>query len=501
MQVREFLTKWGFTVEHDKLDKVEKQLEGIKHRLDFLAGVEIIKGLYELTERFSKIGEQLHIASEAAGISVESFQKLAFSAQQSGVEQEAMGKSLNLLSRHLNDARHGSDDAVKAFRRIGISGDQLKSFHTSREALLAISDRFKGMTDPIEKTAAAQNLLGRNSAKMVAFLNQGSAAIKEQGDEAEKLGLILSGGQIKALESLEHTLQKVWALFKAVSATIAANVAPVMEYLIKDFMAFTIANRDLIQNNVEGFLMKLAFGLGFVWELIKIGIDLVVRLAKAFGFEGNILSIGMAFVGMIGGALALFKIIQWGIGIWGMFSKAISFSRDVLALFEGVSWSAIAPWLPFAAALGLVVFAFHDLWKAMHGEKTWIQSLMEMAGVANFVNNAFQKMFEWIFKIGSAVGSAFKGIGKLFGFQTPGDISAKMDAAGGQGPGMNPGAITNLNQGGDAANSFQNNISVTVNGAHGNPNEIGKAVADHVAAHTDRMMRETKQNVKNAKAY
>ena len=38
MEMRSLLTKWGFDIEHEKLDKTEKQLEAIKDRLDFLAG-------------------------------------------------------------------------------------------------------------------------------------------------------------------------------------------------------------------------------------------------------------------------------------------------------------------------------------------------------------------------------------------------------------------------------------------------------------------------------
>lgn len=385
---RDVKTKFTFEVDNDKLEKIEGALEGIKHRLEFLGGIELAKGLFEISEKFSKFAENIHIASVSAGIGVEAFQKLAFAARLSAVPQEQLEVSLARLSRSLYKARQGSAEAQLAFSKAGFTPDQIHGFKTSQEALLALADRIKAIPDPIERVALAQQLLGRGSQRMVGFLAQGSGAIKDLGKESDKLGIALSEHQVEALVRVEQALQKFWALIQAIGASIAANFAPNLEAAIKAFLEFYQANQRLIQTNIKRWIEEFAFALGFVYGIIEGLINLLIRLAKQFHLENDIIPFLEKFVGFIGGIFLLGKVFGFvGNQVMGVF-RAIRLLGAAITFLTGIEWAAVAPWIAIAAAIGVAAYLLDKMISEFTGNQSVLESLGGFSGISKSVVGA-----------------------------------------------------------------------------------------------------------------
>lgn len=386
--IKNFTSKFTFEVDHNPLEKMEKQLDAIKGRLEFLAAAEILKGIFELGEKFAHFAEELHGAANAAGVTVEAFQKLAFAAGQNGVSQDEMGSAMTRLSRTLYNAKTGSEEAQKAFAAVGITGEQVLSFKNSGDAMLAVSDRMQHMQNGIEKTALTTQLFGRNSANMVTFLSKGSGAIKGMGTEAEKLGIILSGRQVEALVHLEHSLQKVYMVFKAIGATIATYLAPILESAIKNFTDFYQANHKVLNLNIKKWAEDFAFALGFIHGLVQGLIEVFLQFASTHQtLVRRIVEFFMvlgALAGAIWAAQKVFGVLQ---GVVGLATKAFEAFQFVLELIEAN---------PIIAALGLLVIAIHDVWNAAHGKPTWIGAFLEFLGIGKQIDEVFQGIFQLI---------------------------------------------------------------------------------------------------------
>ncbi len=484
MNVRELLTKWGFKVEgKQELDSLEKQLEGIKHRLDFMIGVEVVKGLFELAEKFSHVGDAIHIAAEQAGISVEEYQKLAFSAAQASVSQEELGGSMTRLARQLYAARNGSDEAQKSFRDMGITDSQVRGFKTTKDALLAISDRFHGIEDPIKKAALGQQVLGRSSAHMVAYLSQGSGKLREQATEAEKLGLILNSGQVTALKDLESALGKFWALLKAIGASVAADVAPVFKYLIEDFIKFFKVNRQILEVNITTWLGEVAFAMGFVWEAIKYGITLLLEFAKAFGFDDKILSLIANFASLIGTVLLVGKVFK-------IFTSIV----DTL----GKAWTLLtSPIILFLGSLAAIVISIHDIYEMLFNGKefkdTWLGKFLDSFGLLDKMYGITDRFADaWAgFKNEGGLEGAARGFG-LYG-----DDARKSASSG-----IMQNQIGQPSGVGGNSNQYAVNAPITVTVPHGtDPTKVGEHVQIGVREHLNQVYRETQRSTKPAVAY
>lgn len=364
MNLRELVGKIGFEVDEHPLERVEGLLEGIKHRMELLAGAELVAKLYEVAERFAEWGEELHVAAENAGMTVGEMQELTYAAEKSGVAAGEMSRAIAILSRHLYAARTGSKEAQQAFSKAGITGAQVKGFKTAKDALFALSDVVAKIPDPIKRMGVAQELLGRGGNRLITMLSKGSAAMQEQGKRARELGLVLSGPQVEALVQTEHAFQDLHAVLRAVGAMIASTIGPVFVKAIDLFLQFYAANKLLISNNIHNWLKSLAYGFGFVFGLVRNLIGWVIKLSKEFGVSDDMLK----YAGWIAGAIS------------GLTTLGIAFS-----ILSGL-FSMVSPFLAFAAAAGAIILAVHDLWAAMNDRPTWLGQAGEWKGLDAILN-------------------------------------------------------------------------------------------------------------------
>jgi hypothetical protein len=528
MTVRELITKWGFEVDHGPLDKVEGQLESIKNRLNLLTAIEVVKGVVELTEKFSKFAEDLHVASAAAGITVEAFQKLSFAAGQNAISQDEMGTAMAKLSRNLYQARNGSAEAQLAFQRAGFSSAQLHGMKDGREALLALADKFKNIKDPIQKAALAQQLMGRGSVNMVGFLSKGGAAIQGYGDEAERLGIILKEKDVNALVDVEHSFQKLWAVIRSVSAFFAAQLAPSIKYVIDVTTKWFGANQKIIQMNIRKFVYEFLYYLGYIigalfkathatiewgektWAILVKMVS-AIRIWITHFYEAHTTLV--KFLATLGGAILIFVSVMavgrkltamWEsmrLAIW--FIKAAMSETSIAARILTIAQKGLAAateiWNAVLAAnpIGVVILsllalgvALHDIWEGLHGRPTWINSFMEWLGIADAVNGAFQTAFEWVSKLWD--------IAKTGG-KFAATILQKIEGVGATA--QTPSVVTQ-NQGSSINTSNQVNAPITINVPSGTDHKaVTQGVREGIKDHLDLVHRQAQRSLAGQVAY
>jgi hypothetical protein len=416
VNVREFLTVIGFKADTHGAEQAEHALhhlqetvEDLKEKLEFLAAAEIVHKLYEVAEQFAHWGEELKVMSENMGVSTDELQRLNIAAERSGVASEEMTTGLARLSRQLYEAKNGSKEAAAAFQKAGISSDQIARFRTAKDALYALADRMNATKDPIARMGQAQELLGRGGFRMVAFLAKGSQAMREQGSEAEKLGLILSEDQVEALEKVEHSFQRFHGLLRSIAASIAAYIAPAFTFVIDKFIEFYNANKNIISTNIQEWLHGVGLMMAFVAGLIVGLIERMLKLAKSFNLDTQILKLIAGFSGLVTGISAFFmamKLAGTAVGIFsGGFSNIISvftFTKNLFISLPAViarivAWflaldAAAAPAIVtafgLAAALGGLVAVAHDLYAVLVGKDTWIGDLARLLGILDETDGA-----------------------------------------------------------------------------------------------------------------
>lgn len=168
--------------------------------------------------------------AQKAGIAVETFSALQHAAELSDVSNETLIKGLKGLSTELVKAGRGSADL--------------------NEELLAIADDFANAADGADKTALAVQHFGKAGQDMIPLLNQGSAAIREQMEEAKRFGLVISSGFAANAEQFNDNLTRIGSLFRGLWQQVAEKVLPTFNALLEMFLEF-ISNEEVMTAVVE----------------------------------------------------------------------------------------------------------------------------------------------------------------------------------------------------------------------------------------------------------
>jgi hypothetical protein len=210
-----------------------------------LAGGAAVGGLLAITKGVIDAGDSLAKLSQKTGIAVEDLAKLQYAAGLSGVESEALGKSLNKLAVQVTSAAAGAPETASTFAALSIDlRNTDKTLKGTADVLGELADKFAAMPDGPEKAALAIKLFGKAGADMIPLLNGGSAAIKAMGDEVEALGGLMSTQLAKSSEQFNDNLDRLKTSSSAVGISIANALLPALNDLLQKFIDLKTSKLD-----------------------------------------------------------------------------------------------------------------------------------------------------------------------------------------------------------------------------------------------------------------
>jgi hypothetical protein len=260
--------------------------------------------------------------ASSIGMTTEEVSRYAYAAELAGVSQEELGSSVSKLARTVADAAAGGKSASDVFASMGISVRGANGQVKSSSAILAeVADRFASYEDGIEKTALAQELFGKGAAKLIPFLNQGSAGLAALGKEADALGITLTDSAGRAAEEFNDNLKRLQKVKEGLGLQIAQKLLPTLESLTKQLF-------DSAKNSD-------AFGRAA--EVAVTGVKLLISSGAIL--VGVFKTIGDALGGIAAAAVALFQ---------GEFKRAASIAADAVsgigANIKGTASTVAAIW-------------------------------------------------------------------------------------------------------------------------------------------------------------
>lgn len=364
--------------------RVGESIRGVGENLRELAEKNLIVGaiaggvLFELIHSTAEYGDSMLKASQKAGVGIESFEKLAYAGKLADVSQEDLSVSLGKLNKNIVGAATGSKEMQVWFQRAHISMKQLRT-ENAAQIFARISDAIEKLpVDSPRRAALAMALLGKSGANLIPMLKDGSAGLKEAGDEAERFGLIMDKEAAENAEKFNDDLTRLGSVLIGVRNTIGVALMPTINALVNTFRDWIIANRELIAQRVEQFATKLAAALPDIidgakkfFSELKDGFDVIAKAVDMVGGLGNAL--------LIIGAIQLAPLIGSLIAV----GQAI-FSLGMILLTTPVGW--------FLLAIAAIAGAVYLIYKNWDGITAWFCDLWK--GIKETVSDAFAWFLE-----------------------------------------------------------------------------------------------------------
>lgn len=249
------------------------------------AGKKIVDGAKQVAE----YGDKVDKMSQKIGISAEAYQKWDYVMQRAGGNVDQLKMGMKTLSQQ---AEKNSD----AFQKLGISQEEVKNLN--QEELFERT--IKGLSDMeagTERTALASQLLGRAGADMGPLLNQGSKAIEEQMEIAEKYGMVMPDATVKASAAFEDSMTTMQMTAQGLKNRLLGEFLPAMTQVtdgIAKLFTGDMSGLDDVIDGIEGFIGKigemapkvLEAGGKLVMELLK---GLIAKLPDLISAGGQML--------------------------------------------------------------------------------------------------------------------------------------------------------------------------------------------------------------------
>jgi hypothetical protein len=234
-----------------------------------IAGIAAaIEGIRALAER----ADELSYTAEGLGLATDRFQALADNAALTGV---AMSK----FARAMGEVDKFTVSGQKSLEELGI---KLKGLSTD-EAYFKLADAFSSMEDGAAKTALAIELFGKQGVQMLAILNQGGEALRQQAKDASELGTAMDKDAAEAAAKFADALDRLGGRVKDMT-TVA--LYPLYTMLTDVTNVFTSA-----ASAATAFANSLSKGFDFTG--VKSASEAVGRMGDGFKEAGQ--AAGKAF--------------------------------------------------------------------------------------------------------------------------------------------------------------------------------------------------------------
>jgi hypothetical protein len=230
--LRELAALFSIEVEDEALKRFDKKVEGLKGRI-VEAGKLIVEALAveKLKEFFTEQIEgaaRLQDLSDKLGIAAEELRSFQFAAQGAGLDAETSAHLLGHLNRSIGEAVVGGGEAAKVFRELKVPPlkDAAGKVRPLADILPDVADAIAKLPGPMERTAYATKIFGREGAALVPILAQGSDKMEELYREAEELGDGLGDDYPKKAKEAREATEKFNFAMQSLKNRITAEVLP-----------------------------------------------------------------------------------------------------------------------------------------------------------------------------------------------------------------------------------------------------------------------------------
>lgn len=236
------------------------------------------------TRKTAEFADEIENGMDKTGLGAVQMSRLRFAAEQMDVQYGTLVGSLVKFQRAIVEADKGTGEQAAAFRRLGISvHDVHEGTGNLMPLLLRTSDAFKSQSSMVEKAAIAQQLFGRAGAEMLPFLGLGSEGLKHFGDEAERVGRVISDETVQAAKEYRIAARALKAELDGLWFSIGKHGIPILTKITAAMIGFI----EAAKRDEKGFATPWKWWVVWMEEAEKAQKRLTETLAIATAAAGD----------------------------------------------------------------------------------------------------------------------------------------------------------------------------------------------------------------------
>lgn len=349
----------------DASGKVAQATKGIS-----TAAGGALAGIAGLAYKSVQAADDLNTLAKQTGISTAELQKMQYASDLIDVSVDSITGAMTKMKKNMAST---SKDTQAAFQRIGVSvQDSNGQLRDATTVFYEVLEGLSQVANETERDTLAMQLFGRSADELAGIVDDGGAALRELGLEAEQLGLIMDQQTLDSLNNVNDAVDKLKA--KA-NGELAQAGAKAMEALMPVF---------------EKVLDAMSKALDYIGSLDE---DQIKMLATLLAVTAAISPVAKGISNVTG-------LISKLTGAGGAVPKAIEICGKLTGtvLPKVVSALKVFPGLGITAAIIALVALI-----ATKGDE--IQKYINKA--CDFIKGLLDKLFNWLNDHGLTTLAAF----------------------------------------------------------------------------------------------
>ena len=338
-----------------------------------------LAGIAGLAINTAKAADELTTLSKQTGISTAELQKMKYASELVDVSVEEITGAMTKMKKNMAST---SKDTQAAFQNISVSvTDANGELRDSTEVFYEVLQGLSKISNETERDVVAMQLFGKSADQLAGIIDDGGAALKALGEEAEQLGIVLDEDTLGSLNDVNDSIDKLKA--KA-NGELAKSGAKAMETLMPIF---------------EKVLDAMSKALDYIGNLDEDQIKMIT----------TILAVTASISPLAKGISNVTKLISQMTGPNGVIPKSFT----VLQKLTGTVIPGIVSKLGVFGTLGIATLIIGIVTLiATKGDE--IQKIIN--NVCTYIQNLFDKLIKWLNGHGlDAVGAFFKSISDFIG--------------------------------------------------------------------------------------
>lgn len=338
-----------------------------------------LAGIAGLAIKSAAAADDLNTLAKQTGISTAELQKMQYASDLVDVSVDTITGAMTKMKKNMAST---SADTQAAFQRIGVSvTDANGQLRSSTDVFYEVLQGLSKISNETERDVVAMQLFGKSADELAGIVDDGGAALKSLGEEAEQLGLILDQ---ETLDSLNNVNDQVDKLKAKANGEIAKSGAKALEALMPVF---------------EKVLDAMNKALDYIGNLDEDQIKMLTTL----------LAVTAAISPLAKGISNVTGLISKLTGPGGAVPKAI----DICSKLTGTVIPGIVSKLGVFGTLGIAALIIGIVTLiATKGDE--IQKIIN--NVVTYIQNLLDKLIKWLNGHGlDAVGAFIKSISDFIG--------------------------------------------------------------------------------------
>lgn len=359
------------------------------------AAAALVTAMGGLALKSVQTADDLNTLSKQTGLSTDSLQKMQYAADLVDVPFDRISGAVTKMKKSMGGTG-------EAFDKIGVAVKD--STGQMRSAESVFYDTIKALSqipNEVERDQRAYEIFGRSADELAGIIDDGGAALREYGDEAQRLGLIMSGETLDALNETNDAVDKSKAQLKAAAmelgGTIAKGLAPFLEKLA-GFVEKLVGWMQRLTPEQTNLIIQIGLVVAAIAPLLIIGGKLITGIGMLLTFAPMLtLAFSPITLVVLGVIAAIAALIAIGVALYQNWdeikAKAVEVWENMKEGWNNFKTNLSESFRAFGEAAKQ---SFTDTWNAVKDAavSAWESITTAITEKANAIKNAISNAFE-----------------------------------------------------------------------------------------------------------